>query len=44
MSILVKRAKFIYGKNMRKLGYPTLFERAGFPIYKDLRETAAAWM
>ena len=38
-------AKFVYGKNTRKLKYETLFERVGFPRFSDLIECAAAsWM
>ena len=45
MDIWEMAAKFIYGKNTRKLSYTTLFERVGFPRYDDLIECAAAtWM
>ena len=45
MYIWVSAAKFIYGKNTRRLSYPTLFQRVGFPRYDDLMECpAAAWM
>ena len=45
MDIWVMAAKFIYGKNTRKLRYTTLFERVGLPRYDDLIECAAAtWM
>ena len=38
-------AKFIYGKNTRKLSHDTLFERVGFPRKSDLIEcVAASWM
>ena len=42
MNIGVNAAKIIYGKNTRKLSYPTLFERVGFPRYDDLIECSAA--
>ena len=45
MDIWVMVAKFIYGKNTRKLSHIKLFERVGFPRYSDLIECAAAnWM
>ena len=34
-------AKFIYGKNTRKLSYEKLLERVGFPRHSDLIECAA---
>ena len=38
-------AKFIYGKNTKKLSSIKLFERVGFPRYTDLIEcVAATWM
>ena len=38
-------AKFIFGKNTRKLSCTKLFERVEFPRYTDLIECAAAtWM
>ena len=45
MDIWVMAAKFIYGKNTRKLSYEKLFKRVGFPRHSDLIECAAAsWM
>ena len=45
MDIWVMVAKFIYGKNTRKLSYSTLFDRVGFPRHEDLIECSAAiWM
>ena len=45
MDIWVNTAKFIYGKNTRRLSYPTLTPRVGFPRYEDLIECSAAmWM
>ena len=45
MDIWVLAAKFIYGKNTKKLSYIKLFERVGFPQYTELIECAAAtWM
>ena len=45
MDIWVMAAKFIYGKNTRKLSHDKLFERVGFPRKSDLIECAAAsWM
>ena len=45
MDIWVMAAKFVYGKNTRKLKHEVLFERVGFPRYCDLIECAAAnWM
>ena len=38
-------AKFVYGKNTRKLSYSTLFDRVGFPRYEDIIECSATiWM
>ena len=38
-------AKFIYGRNTRKLSYEKLFERVGFHRHSDLIECAvASWM
>ena len=31
-------AKFVYGKNTRKLSYSTLFERVGFSRYEDIKK------
>ena len=45
MDIWVMAAKFIYGKNTRKLSHVKLFKRVSFPRYSDLIEcTAADWM
>ena len=45
IDLWVMAAKFIYGKNTRKLSHDKLFERVGFPRKSDLIECAAAsWM
>ena len=45
MYIWVRAAEFIYGKNTRRLSYPTFFQRVVFPRYDDLIEcSATTWM